>query len=184
MRPPPRGHCHTAAEQDSGWTDSGEWGGAIRSSCRASGNKILRRRLARKLKKRMRTKPCGSTWRRKRRSSSSPVTVMSFCFAATCIILPAKSNLAIGEGNNPMIGDGDPMGVSGQIMKDVLRTSERRLRVHDPILTEQRTKQGTERPFLRQWLKTAWESELSFPKSSLQPCGELATKNTAEHLHG
>ena len=53
-------------------------GGTICSSCRQSGNRDLRRRLLKKPKKRMRTNPCGSTWRRKRRRNSSAVTVISF----------------------------------------------------------------------------------------------------------
>ena len=57
-------------------------------------------------------------------------------FTAMRMILPTKSNLAIREGNNPVVGNGNTMGVAGQIMKDVLRTSERRLRIHDSILAD------------------------------------------------
>ena len=78
-------------------------------------------------------------------------------FAAMGIILPAKSDLTIGEVYDPVIGDGDAMGVAGQIMKNVLRTTEGRFGVHDPVLAEERTKKRTEGPFLRQWLKAAWK---------------------------
>lgn len=56
--------------------------------------------------------------------------------AAVRVVLPPESDVAICEGNNPVVGDGNAMCVAGQIMKDVLRTSERRLGVHDPILAE------------------------------------------------
>jgi len=46
-------------------------------------------------------------------------------------------------------------GVAGQIMKDVLRTAEGWFGVHDPVVPEERTKKGTECPFLRKWLKVS-----------------------------
>ena len=57
-------------------------------------------------------------------------------FAAMRIILPAERDLAIGKGNDPMVGDGDAMCVAGQVMKDVLRAAERWLGIHDPVLAE------------------------------------------------
>src|SRR3954453_1088581 len=81
-----------------------------------------------------------------------------FLFAAVGVILPAERHEAIGEVNDSVIGDGDTMGVAGQIMKNVLRAAERRFGIHDPILTEKRTKEGAERRFLRKRLKTAWKS--------------------------
>ena len=59
-----------------------------------------------------------------------------FLFAAVGVILPAESDLTIGEVDEPMVGNRDAMCVAGQIMKDVLRTAERRLGVHDPVLAE------------------------------------------------
>jgi len=57
-------------------------------------------------------------------------------FAAVSVILPPERHLIIGEVYEPMIGDGDAMGVAGQAMKNVLRTAERRFGVHDPVLAE------------------------------------------------
>src|SRR3954447_23241117 len=79
IEPPQRGHYHTAAELAWDWAAFWPLGVGIRSSCWQTDNNDLRRRLARKPKKRMRTKPCGRTWRRKRRRNSSAVTVISFC---------------------------------------------------------------------------------------------------------
>ncbi len=45
--------------------------------CRQSGKSSRRRRLARNPQKRMRTKPRGKVWSRKRRKNSSAVTVIS-----------------------------------------------------------------------------------------------------------
>lgn len=81
-----------------------------------------------------------------------------FLLAAVGVILPAERHVAIGEVDKPVIGDGDTMGVAGQVMKNVLRTAEWRFGIHDPILTEKRTKEGAECRFLRKRLKTTWKS--------------------------
>ena len=49
------------------------------SNCRQSGSRVERRRLARKPKLRMRTKPLGSRCSRKRDKNSSSDKVISFC---------------------------------------------------------------------------------------------------------
>jgi len=78
-------------------------------------------------------------------------------FVAVGVIFPAKRDLAIGEANDPVIGDGHTMGVAGQVMKNMPRAAERRFGVNDPVVAEERTKKGTEYPFLRKWLKVSWK---------------------------
>ena len=84
-------------------------------------------------------------------------------FAAVSIIFPAERYLTIGEVDEPMIGDGDAMGVAGQVMKDVLRAAERRLGVHDPVLAEKRTKKRPKGPFVLKRLKAAWKWYVGAP---------------------
>ena len=52
-------------------------------------------------------------------------------------VAPAESDLAIAEGYEPVVGDGNAMGVCAEIAKCVFRSTERALRVDDPVLTEQ-----------------------------------------------
>jgi hypothetical protein len=68
--------------------------------------------------------------------------------AAVGVIFPAERHLTIGEVYKPVIGDGDAMGVTGQVGKDVLRATERRFSVHDPILAEERAKKRAEGRFV------------------------------------
>jgi hypothetical protein len=69
-----------------------------------------------------------------------------FLFAAVGVIFPAERDLTIGEVDAPMIGDSDAMGVAGQVLKDVLRTAERRFGVDDRILVKsERRKQRNAR---------------------------------------
>ena len=43
------------------------------------------------------------------------------------IILPAEPDLGIGDGENPMVGDGDAMGITSQVLQNVVWTAKRRL---------------------------------------------------------
>lgn len=99
------------------------------------------------------------------------------------VVLPAESDLAISEGDEPVVGNGNAMRVASQIVENVLRTAERRLDVYHPVLTEKRAKERAEGRLLRERLKSAGETQLSFPENFLQPGGELPSKDAAEHLH-
>ena len=52
-------------------------------------------------------------------------------------ITPAKSDLAIGERDQAMVGDGHTMSVSAKISKNLFRTAKGRLRIDDPLLPVQ-----------------------------------------------
>jgi len=56
--------------------------------------------------------------------------------AAMGIILPSKRHVSVGDLYEPMVGDRDAMGVASQIMQHVFRSTERSLRINDPILAE------------------------------------------------
>src|ERR1700730_2849568 len=50
-------------------------------------------------------------------------------------IAPAKGDLAIGEGDQAMVGDGHAMGVAAQILQHVLGATERTFQVDHPVLS-------------------------------------------------
>jgi len=69
-------------------------------------------------------------------------------FAAMRIILPAKRDSIILEGDESMVGDRDAMGIARQVVQNMLRTAERRLGVHDPVLSEKLPEKTTETAWL------------------------------------
>jgi len=78
MGPPQTGQDHVG----SGGGETGHGDPTVdwtASSCRQMGRRVARRRLARKPKKRIRTKPLGNTCKRKRRRNSSALRVMMRC---------------------------------------------------------------------------------------------------------
>jgi hypothetical protein len=50
------------------------------------------------------------------------------------VILPTKGDFAVFEGDEPPIGDGDSMSVSGEVLEDLLGTAEGRTGIL-PIIT-------------------------------------------------
>ena len=51
-------------------------------------------------------------------------------------VAPAKGYVALGESNQPAVGDGDAMGVGAEIAQHMFRSSERSFGVDNPVVTE------------------------------------------------
>jgi len=99
------------------------------------------------------------------------------------VVPPAKSNLAVLEGDQPMVGDGHAMGVTGQVMQDIFGTAERRLGINHPILTEQGTHQSAEQLRIAKRRLVSVKSELPLRESPPEARHKLASKHPAEDLH-
>ena len=54
---------------------------------------------------------------------------------AVDIVLPTKGDLVAIEVSEPVIADRHPMRIAGQILQYVFRSTERRFRIHDPLLS-------------------------------------------------
>ena len=59
-------------------------------------------------------------------------------------VSPAEGDLVTGEGNETMVGDGHSMGVSAQVVEDILGAPERRFAVDDPVPAEEWAEEGRE----------------------------------------
>ena len=99
------------------------------------------------------------------------------------IVLVEEGDLAVGDGHDPMVGDSDAMRVACQVVEYMLRSAEGAFAVDYPVLTEERSQESVEGFLFGQWLEAAGENELALPKGALQTGDELATKDTAQHLH-
>ena len=83
------------------------------------------------------------------------------------IILPTESNLVMLENQEAMVGDGDAMGIAGEIAEHMMGTAEGGLGVDDPVLPEQGAQEGAERFLVGKWLKGSGKSELALLESAL-----------------
>ena len=59
-------------------------------------------------------------------------------------VTPAKGDLAVGQRNQAMVGDGDAVRVAAEILEHVVGTAEGWFGVDDPIFAEERTQPGRE----------------------------------------
>jgi hypothetical protein len=99
------------------------------------------------------------------------------------IILPSKSDFAVGKVHDPVIGNGDSVSVSGQVVEDMFGSSEWPFGIDYPALAEQWPKEGVERFPLGEHFDPARKLELSRIKGGFQSVGELAAKHLAQHFH-
>jgi hypothetical protein len=76
------------------------------------------------------------------------------------IVLVAKGNLVVVEGDQSVIGNGDAVGVAGEIAQDMLGATERRFEVDHPVLPEQGPQEGGQGPILTERFEGSRESEL------------------------
>jgi hypothetical protein len=53
------------------------------------------------------------------------------------IVFVAEGHLAVFQGDEPMVGDGDAMGIPGEVLEDVLGVCHGLFGVHDPLLVTQ-----------------------------------------------
>jgi hypothetical protein len=65
-------------------------------------------------------------------------------------VSPAEADLAVGEGDQPAVGDADAMGLCTEVAQGMFRSTEGLLRVDDPVMAEQESEPGGE---------VAWLSE-------------------------
>jgi len=99
-------------------------------------------------------------------------------------ITPAKSDLAIGEGNQAMVGDGYTMSVAAQIVQHIFGATEGTFQVDHPILSKQRPQPGGEDLGLSEEFQIALEAELAVLKGLLERSNELAAKDFPQHFFG
>src|SRR5216684_5888309 len=98
-------------------------------------------------------------------------------------IAPAKSDHAIGKGDQSMVGNRHTMGVLAKITKSVLRAAERTLCVHHPWGTEQRAEPRGKGLRILEQGELSMEGEFVLRMQRFQAIRELAPEHFFEHIH-
>ncbi len=99
-------------------------------------------------------------------------------------IAPTKGDLAVGQRYQSMVGDGDAVGVTAEILEHIFGAAEGRFGVDDPIFSEQRSQPGREDFGLRKQSQIAGKMKLAVLKGGLESGDEFAAKHTSEYLDG
>ena len=97
-------------------------------------------------------------------------------------VSPAEADLAVGEGDQPAVGDAHPMGISAEIAQGMFRSAEGPLGVDDPVVTEQDSEPRGEAAWLSERCEMAVELELAFAECGVEARDELPAKDASEHL--
>ena len=59
-------------------------------------------------------------------------------------VSPAEGDVSVGESNQPVVGDGDAVGVGAEMAQSVFWPTEGRFGVDDPVMAEQESEPGGE----------------------------------------
>ena len=103
---------------------------------------------------------------------------------AVCGIAPSERDFAISKSKQPVVGDGNAVGVVAEIAQHVFRSTEGRLGINHPVLAEQQSEPGCEALRVGKRSELPVELKRGIAESSLECGDELAAEDTAEHLDG
>ena len=98
-------------------------------------------------------------------------------------IAPAKAHLAVHEIEKPAVGDGDAVGIAGQVLENMLGSAEGWFGIDNPFLGTQPTQQGVELTRVGEVGRGAEAAEFSFLISLLEEGQHLAPEEAAEYAH-
>ena len=99
------------------------------------------------------------------------------------VVLPAEPDLAVLQGDQPVVADRHPVGVPGQVLQHLLRSAEGRLGVHDPLGLGAGGEPALELAGVGQRGELAVEGEPSPVEGGAEQRQELAPEDAAEHAH-
>ena len=96
---------------------------------------------------------------------------------AVSAVLPTEGDKAVLQGDEPIVGEGDAIGIATEVGEDLLSAGEGGLAVHDPRLTSGLLELTTE-VFVRS------PAELLLVEGLLEQAEQLAAEDLREHAHG
>jgi hypothetical protein len=101
-----------------------------------------------------------------------------------CGIAPPEGNVAMSKSDQSVVGDGDAVSVVSEIALHVFWSTEGRLGIDHPVLSEQRPEPGSEGSRISE--RSEWPVELNraIAESCLESSDELAAEDAAEHFDG
>jgi hypothetical protein len=96
------------------------------------------------------------------------------------IIAPEEGNLAVLEGEEAVIADGDSVGISTEVGKDSLGAIEGGFAVDDPLLAVERPLKGLEVSGIFEMTERVGKKEIPFLEAILEEVQELPSEQSRE----
>ena len=107
-----------------------------------------------------------------------------FVLAAVGIVLPTEGDALVFESHQAMVGDGDAMGVAGQIVENMVGTAEGRLGIDDPVLLAELPEEVAEGLRQGELLKRSMKLQPVVLEQLTELVRELLAEDFAECLDG
>ena len=104
--------------------------------------------------------------------------------AAVAIVFPAKLNLPIFKVEQPIVGDGNAVGVACDVPEDLFRSGKRWFGVDPPVCLPGRSDVAQERTSHSKWLQGGEEQQFSSVECLLQIIEEQSTEQAGQHANG
>ena len=101
-----------------------------------------------------------------------------------CIISPEEGNLAVPDGEEAVIADGNSVGISTQVLKDPLGASEGRFAIDDPFFTVERPPEGFEVSGIFELAEAAGKDQLPALEGLLEEVQELTSEQRRQDPYG
>ena len=106
-----------------------------------------------------------------------------FLLVDVAVVSPFKFHLAIFDVDDPMIGNGDAVGVAADVVHDLLWPGERWLGVDDPFHVSHQIEMTGESLRILERLKRREELQLAGVEGLLQILQEQSAEQPREHLY-
>ena len=95
-------------------------------------------------------------------------------------VAPAEGDLAVGQCDEAMVGDGDAMSVAAEILEHVVGIAKGWFGVDDPVFAEERTQPGGEGLGMGKRCELAGKMQLAMRESGLESGDELAAEHAPQ----
>jgi len=96
--------------------------------------------------------------------------------AIVCIISPEKRNIAIPVGEDAVIADGDPMGISAEVLENTFGATEWRFAIDDPLLFIELFPESFEVAWFLEMTDTAREDKIASLEAMFEEIKELTAE--------
>jgi len=101
-----------------------------------------------------------------------------------CIIPPSEGDLAVLDGEEAVITDRDPMGISVEVLQDPLGAIEGWFAIDDPLLMVEMPQEGLEVSGILEMTEMGGKDKIPFLKAIFEKGKELASEQCRQDLHG
>lgn len=97
------------------------------------------------------------------------------------VVLVAEADFAVVDAEQSLVGDGDPVGIAGEVFEDLPRSTERRLSINDPVFVTQGFEQSLPGFGMLEVAKSTVELKLFVLEGVVQVSEKLSSKQPTEN---